>query len=84
MNHIKRRKNSGDLIIEPLENGFDDIKHGEEYVYLGEHNRVLEWRSPRASVLKIGRVIWDYNVKSRAWVICKFDKDRLDPYRYFR
>ena len=76
MNHIKRRKNGGDLILEPLKNGLNDLRDGEEYVYLGKHNRVLEWRSPQASILRIGRVIWDYNVKFRGWVICEHHYDR--------
>lgn len=69
MNHIKRKKNGGYIIIEPLRNGYEDLRDGDQYVYLGKHNRVLAWESPQTSILRMGRVIWDYNVKFRGWVI---------------
>ena len=41
MKHINRRKNGGTMVIEPLENAYEDLKDGDEYVYLGKHNRIL-------------------------------------------
>ena len=72
---IKRKKNNGTLLIELLKNGFDDLKDGDEYVYLGKHNRVLLWASIESDDERIGKIIWDYNVKDRARVINKFNED---------
>lgn len=72
---IKRKKNNGTLLIEPLKNGFDDLKDGDEYVYLGKYHKVLLWASIESDDDRIGKVIWDYNMKDRARVINKFNED---------
>ena len=71
---IKRKKNNGTLLIEPLKNGFDDLKDGDEYVYLGKYHKVLLWASIESDDDRIGKVIWDYNMKDRARVINKFNE----------
>jgi hypothetical protein len=79
MNHIKIRKNGGVILIEPLEKGYEELKTGDEYVYLGYNNDVLPWRSMVADFShffdnKIGKVIWDYGVDERERVVKKFDE----------
>jgi hypothetical protein len=74
MNHIRRKKNGGVLLIEPLEKGYNGLNTGDEYVHLGERNKVLLWGSARADDEKIGKVIWDYGVKERESVVNRFDE----------
>lgn len=80
MNHIRRKKNGGVLLIEPLENGYTGLKTGDEYVHLGNHNKVLLWGSERADNDKIGKVIWDYGVNERERVVNRFDESEYAQY----
>lgn len=80
---IKRKKNGGDIIFKPLANGFVDLKHGDEYVYLGIHNKVLLWNTERAVNTHIAKVLWDYNVKDRDKVINKFDEELYQKYESY-
>jgi len=81
MNPIRRKKNGGTLLIEPLARGYDDLKEGDEYVHLGKHHRVLLWASIESDDERIGRVVWDYNVKDRARVISKFQEDEYTLFK---
>ncbi len=83
MNHITRKKNGGTLLIEPLPRGYDDLKDGDEYVHLGKHHRVLLWASIESDDERIGKVIWDYNVKDRARVINKFEEDEYTEFKKY-
>ena len=80
---IKRRKNGGDIILKPLENGFEDLKDGDEYVYLGKHNKVLLWRTEKAVDTNIAKVLWVYNVKDRDKIINKFEEELLQRYKTY-
>jgi hypothetical protein len=73
MRNISRRKNGGTILIEPLENSYEDLNDGDQYVYLGKHNRVLNKGSERTDDNRIGRVIWVYNVKDINKVVMPFD-----------
>ena len=81
MNPIRRKKNGGTLLIEPLPRGYDDLNDGDEYVHLGKHHRVLLWCSIESDDERIGKVIWDYNVKERARVISKFQEDEYTEFK---
>lgn len=81
MNAIIRKKNGGTLLIEPLARGYDDLVDGDEYVHLGKHHRVLIWGSIESDDERIGKVIWDYNVKDRERVVNKFQEN---GYREFK
>lgn len=83
INNIRRKKNGGDIIIEPLINGFDDLNDGDEYVYVGKHNKVLLWGSEKAKETDIAKVIWDYNVKNRYFVVNKFDEGEFQRYKEY-
>lgn len=72
MKSIRRKKNGGDIIIEPLINGFKDLNDGDEYVYVGKHNKVLLLASEKTEDTNIAKVIWGYNIKNRNEVISKF------------
>jgi hypothetical protein len=84
MNPIRRKKNGGTLLIEPLARGYNDLKEGDEYVHLGKHHRVLLWASIESDDERIGRVVWDYNVKDRARVISKFQEVEYTLFTYNR
>ena len=71
MNQIIRTKNGGYLIIEVLKD-YKDINDGDEYVFLGKHNKVLQATSRRTSLERMGRVIWDYGIRKRDMVISRF------------
>lgn len=71
MNHIKRKKNDGYLIIEVL-NSYEDLNDGDQYVFLGKDNKVLHATSRRTSLERMGRVIWDYGIRKRDVVISRF------------
>ena len=70
MNHIVRKKNGGYLIVEALKD-YKDINDGDEYVFLGKYNKVLQATSRRTSLERMGRVIWDYGVSKRDMVISR-------------
>lgn len=72
MKPILRKKNRGIMLIEPLEKGFFGLQDGDEYVHLGIHNHVLLWNSKEANDNKIGKVLWEYNVRRREEIINKF------------
>lgn len=80
---IKRKKNGGDIILKPLANGFTDLKDGDEYVYVGKHNRVLLWNTEKAVDTNIAKVLWDYNVKDRGKVMNKFDEELFQKYKTY-
>lgn len=71
MNQIIRTKNEGYLIIEVL-NSYEDLNDGDQYVFLGKHNKVLHATSRRTSLERMGRVIWDYGISKRDMVISRF------------
>lgn len=73
MKTIRRKKNGGVVLIQLLENGFDDLVDGDEYICLGKHNRILNLVSDKANNNDIGKIIWDYKVKDRKKVIGFFD-----------
>ena len=83
MKHINRRKNGGSMLIEPLENAYEDLKDGDEYVYLGKHNRVLNRGSKRTDDNKIGKVVWMYNVKDNYKVVAMFDTFNYIQYKEY-
>lgn len=83
MNNIRRKKNGGDIIIEPLINGFEDLNDGDEYVHIGKHNKVLLWGSEIAKDTNIAKIIWDYNVKDRDKVVNKFVLSEYDNYKNY-
>jgi len=83
MNHIRRKKNGGVLLIEPLEKGYNELKTGDEYVHLGERNKVLLWGSATADDDRIGKVIWDYGVKERERVVNSFDEKEYAEHIYY-
>ena len=71
MNQIIRTKNEGYLIIEVL-NSYEDLNDGDQYVFLGKNNRVLQATSRRTSLERMGKVIWDYGIRKRDMVISRF------------
>ena len=70
MNHIARKKNGGYLIVEVLKD-YRGINDGDEYVFLGKDNKVLQATSKRTSLERMGRVIWDYGIRKRDLVISR-------------
>lgn len=83
MRNISRRKNGGTILIEPLENSYEDLNDGDQYVYLGKHNRVLNRGSERTDDNRIGRVMWVYNVKDIDKVVMTFNiLDYIDYKEY--
>jgi hypothetical protein len=83
MKNIRRKKNGGDIIIEPLINGFKDLNDGDEYVYIGKHNKVLLLGSEKAKETNIAKVLWGYNIKNRDQVIDKFALSVYDDYKKY-
>lgn len=83
MKHINRRKNGGSMLIEPLENAYEDLNDGDEYVYLGKHNRVLNKGSERTDDNRVGRVVWMHNVKDNYKVVATFDTFNYIQYKEY-
>lgn len=83
MKHINRRKNGGSMLIELLENAYEDLNDGDQYVYLGKHNRVLNKGSERTDESRIGRLMWAHNVKDVDKVVIPFNiLDYIDYKEY--
>ena len=69
------KKNNEILLVDMLENGYDDLNIGDKYITLSDENTLVSKYNYSGRISNmVAKVIWYYNVGDKKKVICRYDK----------